>query len=51
MGRAARRWRATRDARRRGDSAAFWRGLMSSIGWACVVVIILAALTYYLTHL
>lgn len=51
MGSARERWRATRDARRRGDTAAFWRGLMSSIGWAWVVLLVLTALAYYLTHL
>jgi hypothetical protein len=50
MGRAIDRWIEIRSARRRGDSAAFWSKLMSSIGWAFVAIIAVGLLVTYLVH-
>ena len=50
MGRAMDRWIEIRSARRRGDEAAFWRTLMSSIGWAFVAIIAVGLLVTYLAH-
>jgi hypothetical protein len=47
MGRAVNRWKDIGAARRRGDTAAFWAGLMSSIGWAFVALIALTALVMF----